>query len=392
MLQRNQTNACLETQAGIVLSRSHRRPIPSLTGLRVIACFLVALSHLRFPGLSGKFLDFERSGFCGVTFFFVLSGFVIAYNYRDLFYTITLRNTRDYLINRLARIYPLYLFAIIVAWWWHQEFTLPLLLYLLALQAWSPDVHVAFGINGAAWSIGVELFLYAAFPLLAKLMHMSPVDRSLSRLLTLAFAISAVMLAGTAVFAHFLGDVPSTDPNSSHRWIYRMPVARLGDFILGMIGGLVILRHVETLKALPIPWAAIRLSCCALVATLMTFLAPGTFAWDVAYAIPFAVLVVATAADERSRFARFFSSRGMVVAGETSYAFYLIHLPASEMWRAMSPPPGVIGYLAQFVFIALLAVGLHYSLERPAQRAIKRLFTVRRSLSVEDTERDENRG
>jgi peptidoglycan/LPS O-acetylase OafA/YrhL len=84
--------------------------IPALTGVRALAAFLVFISHYayafdeNFPRAVQRFLtEFH----IGVTIFFVLSGFLIAFRYFDSF-KLTGDWFRQYLKNRVARIYPMY--------------------------------------------------------------------------------------------------------------------------------------------------------------------------------------------------------------------------------------------------------------------------------------------
>ncbi len=71
------------------MTRTMRRPeLPALTGVRFYAAILVYLSHVTLlPGmevLSGGRLIFN-AGVVGVSFFFVLSGFILTYNYAEVF-------------------------------------------------------------------------------------------------------------------------------------------------------------------------------------------------------------------------------------------------------------------------------------------------------------------
>ena len=90
------------------------RTIPSLTGLRFIAALMVFFSHFQTPGLYQPLSLTQQSGYVGVTFFFVLSGFIIAINYLEKFEKNPIQNTYSYLLARFAKIYPLYLFFHIV--------------------------------------------------------------------------------------------------------------------------------------------------------------------------------------------------------------------------------------------------------------------------------------
>ena len=83
-----------------------RRSIEALTGLRFFAALIVVVSH--FPQIIPieRFqVPLERQGAAGVTIFFVLSGFVLAYNYADTFRTST-AGTLAFMRARIARIWP----------------------------------------------------------------------------------------------------------------------------------------------------------------------------------------------------------------------------------------------------------------------------------------------
>ena len=146
------------------------RRVDSLTGLRIVAAGLVFLSHVTAPAFMALPLKTAvTAGYNGVTVFFVLSGFVIAWNYTDRLLVWEGRQVWSYGVARFARIYPLYAFALLCA-------SAPALvahtlppgawLHVFALQTWHPDVMVAYALNGPGWSIGVEFFLYACFPII----------------------------------------------------------------------------------------------------------------------------------------------------------------------------------------------------------------------------------
>ncbi len=91
--------------------------IPALTGVRALAAYLVFISHFsyvfdgNFPHLVQRFLgEFH----IGVTIFFVLSGFLITFRYYNNFH-LTNDWFKQYLKNRVARIYPMYFLLTIAA-------------------------------------------------------------------------------------------------------------------------------------------------------------------------------------------------------------------------------------------------------------------------------------
>lgn len=95
-----------------------RPKLNTLTSLRFFAAGLVFLYHYAhgIPGAPRWFLSLNSHGFAAVTFFFVLSGFILAYSYLDEEKPSHLKGTRSaFWISRTARIYPLYLLALVIA-------------------------------------------------------------------------------------------------------------------------------------------------------------------------------------------------------------------------------------------------------------------------------------
>ncbi len=91
-------------------NRALQNYIPALTGVRALAAYLVFISHYAyvFDADLPHFLKRFFSEFhIGVTIFFVLSGFLIAFRYFDSF-KLTADWFKQYLKNRVARIYPMY--------------------------------------------------------------------------------------------------------------------------------------------------------------------------------------------------------------------------------------------------------------------------------------------
>jgi peptidoglycan/LPS O-acetylase OafA/YrhL len=321
-----------------------------------------------------------ESGYMGVTLFFTLSGFVLTINYFESFRHISGRKLWQYSVARFARIYPLYILIVVymidrqhafgepINGWWEHVF---------AIQAWDPNIYHAYSFDAPSWSVSVELFLYACFPLLVLV---------LARLRTLASTLTAagfVVLAMAALTTWFVvtgrGNLSWADPESAHRWLYVTPLTRLGDFTLGILAARL---YAQTREHVRVAQVGGLLAAVATLVILALMAWPANFysawSWDLAYALPAAVLIFGLAAAPLSLPARMLSIPIVVLLGEASYAFYLVHMPAlsyfgAGRWTVAASPTTVLYEALTLGAILCLAVGLHVMVERPARLYIRRL-------------------
>lgn len=373
-----------------------RPRIESLTGLRWCAALAVFLSH-NVPGGRTPLIisTFFSSGYIGVTLFFVLLGFVLTVTYGNVMAEPRITNIWNYAVARIARVMPLYwlvLLLVVILWvsfgpaattaglWWH----------FLAIQAWTGDLNLAYSWNSPGWSVGVELFLYTMFPILVLL---AGVLTSTRKVVIVAVFVVAAM-ATLVILFHLAGNdrLPWSDPASAHRWIYRSPLMRIGDFTLGICGALIYARErhrTNLIKAAPFVAAGMSM----LILGLMTVpqLLNSSPSYDLAYAVPGAVLILSLALAPHRGIARFLGSVALVALGEFSYAFYLIHVPVGGQFQrwGVSPngftPVSVTVLILCLLFLIAVSWGLHVSFERPA-----RIF-LRKRLSISPTRTPEPR-
>ena len=168
----------------------HRDTVPGLTGLRFVAAFCVLIAHSVTVVMDGHDVYWmkQASGF-GMTLFFVLSGFVIHYNYAA---AVTgrqaVRGTAAFFWARFARLYPLLLLMLVLYvlvsnrhfefWTGRPERFIDVLralpYFLLSIQSWFylpiGDTSLIYAIGPSAsltWSISTEWFFYLVYPLAA---------------------------------------------------------------------------------------------------------------------------------------------------------------------------------------------------------------------------------
>jgi peptidoglycan/LPS O-acetylase OafA/YrhL len=142
-------------------------PLPGLTGVRTFLAIGIMFFHFT-PPLPTYIRPMIEAGFTYISFFLLISGFVLAYNYAHR--ADTLQPGRFYLA-RLSRLYPVYVLSLIVSlgmlhseWQMRPfaEFLRGFLLTPFLLQGWSPTLATFW--NTVAWTLATEAMLYLAFP------------------------------------------------------------------------------------------------------------------------------------------------------------------------------------------------------------------------------------
>ncbi|GII65137.1 acyltransferase [Sphaerisporangium krabiense] len=231
-----------------------QRDLPALTGMRIIAALLVFLSHVVYPMTTGNqnpttpFKDpgvtenlvwfFSPGGSIGVSFFFILSGFVITWSSRPG------SSTGAYYRRRVVKILPNHVVTWGLAMLLFAASYTPAygLLNLILVNSFSPDPMNWGGANMPAWSLSSEMLFYLLFPLL-----IIPIRKIRdSRLWTWAAIAVAAMAAVCVVTLTLVPDAPvfPGDVLSLNQFwfVYMFPPARLVEFVFGMILARIVMR------------------------------------------------------------------------------------------------------------------------------------------------------
>ena len=346
-----------------------RPPLPSLTSLRAWAALLVFCYHLGLGPFAWEPLRAFRFGYVGVTFFFVLSGFLLAWSARPG------ASARRFYLRRLARVYPAHLAVLGVVVLLaavdpgrRAAVSDPVqgIKQLLLVNAWTLDQGAVDVWNGVSWSLSVEAFCYLCFPLLLwGLPRLGP-RRQLAVVLG-ALLLALAVTAGARV----------VDPAQGGGVAYLNPLVRLPEFVLGIWLALRV-RAGARRPALPL-W--VPLGLCVVLGTVATEVALPLYPLADYLLVPGLALLIVTAArrDLTGTEVGLLRHPVSVYLGELSFCFYLVHvLVMGAVLRATgwSQPWGAQG--GAWRTLAILACGvaaaavLHHAVERPAQAAVAR--------------------
>lgn len=347
--------------------------IKPLTSLRIFFALFVFLSHLSFLNNSTYetlFKNIFHDGFLGVSFFFILSGFILAYNYQDKFLNKAI-SKKDFYISRLARIYPVHIaimfFALILSFFSSSDGYKYLLQHVFLMQSFFPNKDVYFSLNAPSWSISNEMFFYLLFPVII-------VIRNKFKLILFFIGL---------IFVLFLNNYLNDD--LKHYWLYIFPGIRFLDFLLGIIvfNLYLVLRgfylKFDNLKSI----IEILSICIFIIFFIFHTWVDVSYRYSIYYWIPMVLIILtfslSALSSEESIVSNFLSNKYLVWAGEVSFCFYLIHLFVIKIGYYIF---NKINFHIDFLllslimfFITLLLSGLTYKyVEKPLNRKFKEKF------------------
>ncbi|MCK2026918.1 acyltransferase [Microbacterium sp. SSW1-47] len=351
--------------------------LDSLTGLRWWAAFAVFLYHMNvFAPLPGSVQSVLLNGYLGVTFFFVLSGFVLTWSARPNVPTST------FYWRRFARIWPSHMVALLIAipvfytlapvpeGSFLKPFDLGiLLLSVVVIQAWWSNPAILFSGNPAAWTLTCEAFFYALHPWISRVLV--PMAKRGALLLAVGVVAYAFVYRAVALFAPDLGLAALP-----------VPVQRLPEFVLGMALAWAI-RSGWRPRIHPLIGVA------APVAVILAHYASGRFipTWSVTpaisgmlnelFTVACGIAIVSLAVHALRGGRLWFASKWQVRLGEWSFAFYLVHATFIYVaLRVFGYQPAswsnLLWFAALFVVDLVAAWALHTFVERTLEKRMRR--------------------
>lgn len=296
----------------------------AIQSLRFFTAFIIFLLHLNFIKSSSIYKNFFSEGFLGVTFFFILSGFILSYSYEKKI----IREEVDYLdfiIARLARIFPTHIITLIIA--------LPLSIGIstllneglftiltlgvnaFLLQSFIPISSVYFSMNRLSWSLSDLMFFYILFPFLVMF-------RTWKLILVSAFIIGYQLLILIYFSPHKTHDLSSKLAIADFL-IYIFPLSRLLDFVIGII----LYKSFYSKFRLSSAYSTLLQMVAILIFCGFFFYhqnVPFLLRLDLYYIIPLS-LVIISFTFENGYFAKLIDNKLFVLFGSASFAFFMIH-------------------------------------------------------------------
>ena len=376
-----------------------KKQLPALTSLRFFAAAMIVVQHA--SGHFGVFKDLAKNYALdqGVSFFFVLSGFILTYTHGNLS---GVKSSIKFLWARIARIWPSHVttmiaFYILWAYVFKTGYSPDIsttLTNLTLTQSWLPYPSYFFSYNGVSWSLSTELFFYAIFPLFI-------VNIRKNWPLKVLFAVSLLGLSFLIISIKRPPDVITGDIITSASWLYIWPPARLLEFVFGMLAGLVMMQKSDSL--LGSRWSRTYGFIALTVMICAGILVPDMSSWMLAHqwislplagwlnasgAAPFFALGILLLAVSKDLITRVLSYKPLVWLGEISFSIYLTHqiiqkaLSLHPQWFAsIDQSVQMLGYC---IFVIIVSFMLWRFIEKPAQKLMLSPFKKNATTLVDD--------
>lgn len=296
--------------------------IKPLTSLRFFFALMVFVSHLRFLENSDSYIlrwvfnSVFREGYLGVSFFFILSGFILAYNYQDNI----LKKQKPIIVfyhARIARIFPLHILTFIVSLplsynmfieskglWLARAVT-----NLSLIQSYIPLKKIYFSFNLPSWSISDEMFFYLTFPFLILLIP--KIRNHKTFLMVVIFAVIPLL---TLV-------IPK---NYYHQIFYINPFIRIFDFIIGIMIFNIYKNFQRKKVTLRYDFLEISAITLLLVFFIFHLWIPQVARYSFYYWLPMSYLIFSFSF-QKGNVSKLLSKKIFIHLGEISFAFYMFH-------------------------------------------------------------------
>ncbi len=348
-----------------------------MDGVRGVAALCVAIYHRQDLF---SYRPFFNWGWTNVDLFFLISGLVISHVYEKRVDDRSI-SFPEFLSHRIARLWPMHLFAMLVMFgvdqvflsmanahmmdWKAPLYTFLLNLVLLQHAGLYTSAEMGRTWDGNGWSLTPEILANLAwFYLLTR--------RKLSSEL-----LATIVLVFAVVQFNFGGAVDHLVLGSN---LIRCTIS----YALGCL----IYRHFlnnPELKPLSVPWAlAVNLVPIALFTNIILKSGFGLLSddehWDwmlVLFAFP---ALTCCALVKGGILNRVFSSRALVFLGTISYSIYLLHVPIALLinvplvpsWLAAAPYRG-LAFLVALIVVSTLAF---YYVETPARKYLRNRLAI----------------
>ncbi|WP_146194555.1 acyltransferase family protein [Flavobacterium crocinum] len=342
--------------------------VEQLTFTRFIAAVLIVIFHYGEKSFlfNNPYLEFiTKSSAVFVSYFFMLSGFVMIIAYHDK----TKVSAFEYLKNRLARIYPLYLLGVLLvlvvlilnnkANW--GDF----LLNVTMIQSWVPEK--ALTINTPGWSLSVEMFFYVLFPFLFNVIYNKVSFKKISILILVFWIVSQIVFQ--IMFLKPIMNFPLSIKDLSY-----FPLLHLNEFLIGNLAAIYYINNCGYQR---------NFDLAILIVIILIIIAlkfPTGFNYHNGLLAVLFIPLILLLSLNTGKLTTILRNRTLVFLGEISFGIYLLQYPVwlwvsdyrlRKYFQLDLKEDPTLAFLVRFVILFLAACLSYKFFELPSRNKIK---------------------
>lgn len=296
-----------------------------LTFTRFIAALFIIFSHFGdyLFIIENDFIKTQRNHlYLGVDYFYVLSGFVMIIAYGNKDYVEPIR----YYINRIARVYPLHFFTLILTilisiglsinYLSYYRFNfIAFLSHLGLVQSWIPEYSLSF--NVPSWSVSTEIFFYFTFPFIFNHIFKKYSFKNIAIVFICFWAIMQLIMN-----YYFLSPYYSGYNSLDRYFLYYTPFLHLHTFCIGLLFGKYFLKNFRKISQN----YDLAILGVFIFSTILVYIMDGLFLHNGIFALNFGLLIFLIAANT-GKLTQLFNNKKLIYLGEISFSMYLFQNP-----------------------------------------------------------------
>ncbi len=345
--------------------------MPQLTFTRFIACMLVVLYHESNEAVFSNYEKFKsiiKFGDASVSYFFLLSGFILSFNQIKTNNRFNISSAKTFWLKRFARIYPVYFLAFTICfiifylnYSIREKLSTGLILSNLTLtQSWFPKYTL--NINYPSWSLSVEAFFYLCFPFIFNLFFLN--QKNLINYILLAIFFFQGIISSVLLYFNIN--------------YYFSPLTHMSTFISGVWLGFIYSKYKKNFQKY-----SFYISVTAITALLYIinefnhnlFLSKY---YNYGILTPLHMLIILSVITNKF-LTRIFSLKPLQYLGEISYSIYILHIPISLIIYGYTKQISVNSTTSLFLYVLFLILFSSWSyrtIEVPMKKKIIELYKV----------------
>lgn len=309
--------------------------LDQLNILRFLIAMLIVFFHYgkeTFPFTVDPWRRIFHDGNYELSFFFVLSGFILTYVYGPQIGGNF--NWKNFILKRLTRFYPLYLVAVLIPvpfrFGESPHTLLGLILDIFMLQSWVPPYPLAF--NGPAWAMSALVFYYLLFPPVVTWFYKKGLKFAIS--FVTCFWLASQVAIHLLMTYWYPGHLPF-----SHDFLNYNPLFHLNAFLVGILGGM-LFRRFWMRKEIDQQRNLFWLTASLVVMILFVFFrgalqqnTPFRLIYNNGLIAPLYLLIIILLARDDTRVTKFLTRPFILMLGNISFSIYLMQSPMVRIYQ-----------------------------------------------------------